>query len=214
MTLCGWLFKVVLFVVLVVVAAVPPPADGAVVLSEILADPATDWNGDGAVSSRDDEWVEVFNTGPAAVDLGGYYIRDALGTEAQIRLDDVLEPGEAKVFHGSDAVVWQQAVGLTVTGLSWNNTGDTCELWLGDPAQPGAQLVDVYIFADHEAEDDRSSARLADGRWVLCDHFLPYTGTQEPVGTGCAPSPGAPNICDPNVPATTRSWGGLKDAYR
>ncbi len=212
MKTCGWMFRVALL--LAAGAAAPTPAVGALVLSEILADPARDWNGDGVLSSRDDEWVEVLNTGPETVDLSECYVRDALDPEAHLRLTGLLAPGEVKVFYGDDAVVWQQSVGYTVTGLSWNNTGDTCELWRGDPTQAGAQLVDVYIFKDHEAEDDRSSARLVDGSWALCDYLYPYAGSQEPLGTGCAPSPGRVNDCEPNVPADAASWGGVKDIYR
>ncbi len=40
------------------VAAAPGP-----VLNEFLAGPARDWNGNGSISTRDDEWVEVFNAG-------------------------------------------------------------------------------------------------------------------------------------------------------
>lgn len=196
--------------------ALPPaPAHGALWLSEILADPARDWNGSGAVDSRDDEWIEIYNSGPDAVELAGYYVRDALGTEAHLRLSGRLAAGEAAVFYGSDAAAWQAAQGLSVTGLSLNNAGDTVHLYLGDPAQAGAQLVDVYIYADHEAEDDRASGRLrGDGEWALFDGLYPYTGSLMPPATGCEPSPGVPNPCQGLVPATELSWGQVKDHYR
>ncbi len=191
------------------------PVSGAIVLSEMLADPATDWNGSGAVDARDDEWIEVLNTGPAAVELADYFIRDALGTEPHIGLTGRLEVGEAAVFYGSDAAAWQTAAGLTVSGLSLNNTGDTVELWLGDPRNAGAQLVDVYIFADHEAEDDRASGRLqGDGTWALFDGLNPYSGSLQPQGTGCAPTPGVRNPCQGRVPAAAVSWGAVKVQYR
>ena len=122
MPLSLWFLKVVLFLVIAVV--VTPRADAAVVLSEILADPARDWNGDSVLSSRDDEWVEVANSGSETVDLSEYFIRDALGPEPQVRLRGVLAPGEVKVVYGSDAAAWQLSMGLAVSGLSWNNTGD------------------------------------------------------------------------------------------
>ena len=200
---------------LLATAGVAPPAcRAAVVLSEILADPATDWNGDGAINSRDDEWVEVTNTGPDAVDLSAYFLRDALGTEAHLQLSGTLGSGQARVFFGSDAAAWQATQGITVTGLSLNNTGDTVELWRGMPGQTGSQLDDVDIFADHEAEDDRSSGRLTDGTWVIFDALNPYTGTLLPGGSGCAPSPGAVNVCRPNVPLEAATWGALKGEYR
>ncbi len=203
-----------LLVVVLGAALSAAPVAAALVLSEILGDPARDWNGSGAVDSRDDEWVEVLNTGPEPVDLAAFYLRDALGTEPHLRLSGLLPAGEARAFHGSDAAAWQAAQGLTVTGLSLNNAGDTVELHRGVPGGTGSQLVDVYIYGDHEAEDDRSSARLPDGTWTLFDYYLPYTGTLTPGGSGCAPSPGAVNVCDGNVADGRASWGALKGDYR
>jgi len=207
-----FIFCLLLTAALGVVATTPAAA--ALLLSEILGDPARDWNGSGAVDARDDEWVEVLNTGPDPVDLAGYYLRDALGTDPHLRLSGTLAAGEARAFFGSDAAAWQTAQGLTVTGLSLNNAGDTVELHSGVPGAAGSQLVDVYIYGDHEAEDDRSSARLEDGSWVLFDYYLPYTGSLTPGGSGCAPSPGVPNVCRANVADERASWGALKGDYR
>ena len=56
-------------------------AEASVMISEILADPANglagDSNGDGTRSSDDDEFVELFNTSSAAVDLSGWKGRDS-----------------------------------------------------------------------------------------------------------------------------------------
>jgi len=38
-------------------------------LSEILAGPARDWDGDGVFDARRDEWLELGNYGAAPVDL-------------------------------------------------------------------------------------------------------------------------------------------------
>src|SRR6476661_1012473 len=51
-------------------------AAGPLVLNEILAGPARDWDGSGTFSSRDDEWVELVNTGATPLDLGGFLITD------------------------------------------------------------------------------------------------------------------------------------------
>jgi hypothetical protein len=184
-------------------------------LSEMLADPASDWDGNGEVHSRDDEWLEVTNNGTDPVDLSAYYVRDALGEEAQLNLTGMLNAGEAAVFYGSDAVAWQQEHGVSVTGLSLNNSGDTIELWLGDPTLPESDLVNVHIYLDHEAEDDRASGRLHIlGEWALFDGLNPYEGTTEPLGTGCEPSPGVVNDCQPQTPLEEASWGHLKADYR
>jgi hypothetical protein len=190
-------------------------AQAEVQLAEILADPASDWNGDGEIEFREDEWIEVHNTGPEAVDLTAYYIRDALGEEAHMCLFGILAPQEAAVFYGHQAVAWQQEFAQPITGFSLNNSGDTVELWLGNPESPDAQLVDVHIYLDHEAEDDRASGRMnLGGEWGLFDGLNPYNGTIEPLGTGCTPTPGVVNDCVPLVPNETVSWGGIKASYR
>ncbi|MFH1845003.1 MAG: lamin tail domain-containing protein [bacterium] len=190
-------------------------AQGALQLSETMADPASDWNSDGEVHFRDDEYVEVTNTGPDPVDLHEYFVRDALGDDAHLNLFGVLNAGEVAVFYGHHAVAWQQEVGLAATGLSLNNGGDTVELWQGDPNLPASQMVDVLIYEDHEADDDRASGRLhLNGDWALFDGLNPYDGTTEPLSTMCDPSPGVLNDCQPLVPAEIVSWGELKTTYR
>src|SRR5258708_4364252 len=51
-------------------------ADSPLKLNEIMAGPARDWDGSGAFSSRDDEWVELVNTSAGTLDLAGYFITD------------------------------------------------------------------------------------------------------------------------------------------
>ncbi len=189
--------------------------NAAVLISEVLPDPASDWDGDGEVSSRGDEWVEVINTGPDAVDLGDYYLRDALGDEPQLRLSGSLAPGGTALFCGSDAQLWQAQEGLSSTGLSLNNAGDMLELFRGHPLLPEAVLVDALIYPDHVGVDDRSIARfLPEDEWILCDGLNDYGGDHEPMGTGCMPTPTEVNACDGLVAAEERSWGKVKSDYR
>jgi len=117
-----------------------------VLISELLADPASDWDGDGTLSSRGDEWVEILNTGPGTVDLADYYLRDALGDDPQIRFSGLLAVGEVAVFHGSAAEAWQAAEGLSSTGLSLNNAGDMLELAVASrPALLAASVKDGFL---------------------------------------------------------------------
>ena len=170
-------------------------ADAAVLVSELCADPASDWDGDGTVDSRGDEWIEIVNTGPGVVDLSAYYLRDALGEEPHLQLSGSLPAGEVALFTGTEAVAWQTAEGLGISGLSLNNAGDLIQLFLGHPQDPSSTLVDLAPYPDHAAEDDRSLARFQ-GEWRLCDGLNPYGGALEPAGTGCVPTPGAPNLCE------------------
>ena len=62
---------------LLVVVSLAPASVAQIRLNEILADPGIDWNGDGNVDSKLDEWVEIVNTGASQVDLSKFRISDA-----------------------------------------------------------------------------------------------------------------------------------------
>jgi hypothetical protein len=186
------------------------PAGAAVVLNEILADPAQDWNGDGETHFRDDEWVEITNTGPGPVSLDGYRIAGA-DTTWRYEFSGTLEEGEVAIVFGSESYAWEGSNGHPQYGLRLANGGGSLGLWKLTPQD--TVLVDEYTYLDHEAEDDRSSGRLPDGggEWVLFDSLNPYSGTEPPLGTACAPSPGDQAICPtPILPGT---WGRMKTRY-
>ena len=188
-----------------------PAAPCDILLNEILAGPARDWNGDGVVSARDDEWIELWNQGPGSVDLSSFYVSDADSTE-RFAFSGVLGPGEVRLVFGAQAVDWQRANGRSVAGLSLNNSGDTVRLW--KIVGPDTVLVDAYAYKSHEGANDRASGRYPDGGpWILFDGLDPYTGSLNPSGTGCLPTPGASNTC-PATPAEPLSWGRMKSLYR
>lgn len=194
-------------------AAVPAAAD--LIINELLADPARDWDGDGQVSAVGDEWVEVYNRGPEALDLSGYRLRDGTGGEYHLVLGGQLPAGEAAVFYGSDALAWQAALGLTATGLSLNNAGDIVELLFVGELDATGTVVHSVAYLDHEAEDDRSSGWGYDsGGWCLFDGLNPYGGTQWPGSSGCDPTPGTINFCTSSVPVHEVSWDQVKALYR
>ena len=49
-----------------------------------MPDPASDWNGDGT-ATQDDEYIELFNAGPAPVDLGGWMLDDVDDSQSRVR---------------------------------------------------------------------------------------------------------------------------------
>jgi hypothetical protein len=191
------------------------PASAQLVINELLADPARDWNGDGEVDATLDEWVEVYNPGPDPVILTRYWLRDGLGDTPHLNLFGVLAAGEVAVFYGHHAVAWQLENGAGSSGLSLNNGGDTVELLRTNDDDPDVlDVVDTYLYVAHTAEDDRSCARLPDGGyWTLFDGLNPYQGSLEPQGTGCEPTPGALNLCAGGTPAESRNWSTIKETF-
>lgn len=200
------------FAVLTAFCAPPQVATAQDVrLNEILAGPARDWDGSGAFSSRDDEWIEIANTGAGTADLGGFFVTDG-DSLPRYAFSGTLAPGALLLVTGKMSYDWEKANGQPAFGLSLGNSGDAVLLWRVTGADTA--LVDAYTFRSHEAAADRASGRAADtGEWQLFDGLNPYTGTLLPAGNRCAPTPGAPNAC-PSTPARPSSWGRVKRRFR
>jgi hypothetical protein len=191
--------------------ASPACADPSPRLNEIMAGPARDWDGSGAFSSRDDEWVEIVNAGATPITLDGYVITDG-DSIPRFALSGALPPGERRLVFGRESYDWERATGYPAFGLSLGNSGDQVILW--QVVGPETLLVDAYAYKSHEAASDRSVGRTPDGdAWQLYDGLNPYTGTLLPKGNGCAPTPGSANECGvtPTVPTT---WGRVKTLYK
>jgi hypothetical protein len=200
-----------LHLLLFLTALQPGRAHAGLLLNEFLAGPARDWDGSGTLSTRDDEWVEVFNDGTTPLDLAGFFITDG-DTLPRFGFSGTLAPQARVLVFGRDAVDWERANGFPVFGLSLGNTGDRVMLW--HAASGDTALVDQYTYVAHEAAADRAVGRIVDGgEWRLFDGLDPYTGSTPPLGTGCSPSPGAPNVCGV-TPTLHASWGKLKTLYR
>lgn len=198
------------FTLAVLAAGAPAPGRAAILLNEILADPARDWNLDGAISSRDDEWIEIVNNGTEWVNLAGFRLA---GPDSVWRYEfsGVLAPGAVQLVTGRQSYEWEQANGFPAFGLRLSNSGGEIDLFQmlnGLPIR-----VDCHAWTDHEADDDRSSGRAPDGGpdWILMDGYFPWTGTAEPRGSGCFPTPGQRLSCPTPVEPTT--WGGVKALF-
>src|SRR5438552_14523949 len=86
----------------------PCDSQAQLVINEILAAPGRDWNGDGVISSRDDEWVEIYNAGDAPVTLDGYRIADA-DTSWRRELSGTLAPHARRLVYGLESYNWEKA---------------------------------------------------------------------------------------------------------
>jgi hypothetical protein len=180
----------------------------------MMGDPASDWDGSGAYSSRDDEWVEIYNPGPGSLTLDGYFIGDAV-RKPLCGFTGTLDAGACRVVYGSTAVAWQQSHGINVVGLGLGNDGDTVTLL--QIAGTDTILVDSYTFNTYEAENDRSSGRRPDGSptWEMFDSLNPYTGETPPLGNGLPPTPGLPNdATPPPIAVRETTWGDVRVLYR
>ena len=190
----------------------PACADGPLELNEILAGPARDWDGNGTFSSRDDEWIELVNTGVGPIDLAGYFVTDG-DSIPRVALSGSLAGAGHLLVTGGQSHDWEVANGFPAFGLSLANSGDSVLLWHITGAD--TMLVDGYTFRSHEAAADRATGRSPDGtgQWVIFDALNPYTGATLPHGNGCSPTPLAINLCN-LTPTRQMPWGKMKTLYR
>jgi len=209
------IFHACFFLVLVSCTSVfhVPDCLAQIVVNEFVADPQRDWDGDGAVSSRDDEWVEIINLGKMAIDLAGYRLADGTGRPVwRYEFSGVLQPGAIRVAYGSDARAWEEANGFPQYGISLNNSGDCVRLYR--IAGADTSVIDSYTFTEASTRDDRAIGRRCDlpGVWVIFDAYNPCSSSCDPIGSGCYPTPGSKNTCA--TATESRSWGAIKSTYR
>jgi hypothetical protein len=148
-----------------------------VLINEVLADPITDWSGDGIIDFKNDEWIEIANGGSAPVDLSAYWISDS-GTDPAVRyrFSGSLAPGAALAVTGAMAVAWQLETDNGSAGLSLSNSGGEVALFR-DEAGVAVQ-VDLAAYTSYQMDDDRSLGRFPSGTgdWILFDGLNLYQG--------------------------------------
>lgn len=213
----GTLPALLLVLLLSLVQPLFGPVWAQVIINEVLAAPERDWDGDGRLSFKGDEWIEVKNMGYEVEDLTRYYLRDVYQTDPHLQLWGLLRGGEAKVFFGSDAMAWQQANGFSDYGFALNNFGETVQLLRASDggADSALEVVFTVTLLAHETEADRSSGWSEEGGgWLLYDAWNAYDGSLVPEATGCLPTPGDLNYCRPLAPVSRTAWGVLKACYR
>ncbi len=204
--------NVALLLSALILSALPCAVFAQIHLNEIMADPSSDWDGIGGLSTRGDEYVEIINAGGTSVNLASYRLGDESGGYVwRFAFTGVMAPHEIRVVFGSDALAWQSANGYPAYGLSLNNSGDA--VYLYELSGADTVIADLYVYAPFEVLDDRSVGRDPDGSgsWAIFDGLNPYTGKTAPFGTGCNPTPGFESGC---VTPTVRStWGQIKSTY-
>jgi hypothetical protein len=162
------------------------PVPAGIRLNEILSVPGTtDWDGDGRADAQD-EWIEIYNAGPLAVDLGGWIVdssdprrlggpaRDpvrsnqeqgvpaASGANALLDESRYMIPPHMVLESGAFLVLYQQK-----TGLVLDDAGGRVQLF-----DPAGELIDMIVFGP--LEPDTSYGVDANGDWRV--YSLPSPG--------------------------------------
>jgi hypothetical protein len=132
-------------------AALAPIANAALVITEVMSS---------SNNPTENDWWELTNTGPASVQLDGYYWDDdgPAGNDGALFPAYMLGAGESLVIVEADAANFVAAWGGgfnaldqddftgndTFSGLSSN--GDQIELWDADPNAGPANLLASVVF--------------------------------------------------------------------
>ena len=110
-------------------------------INEFLAGPARDWDGDGVLSTRDDEWVEFVNTGGATLDLSSFYFTDG-DSIPRYAFTGRSRPAAGVWCSAAMPYDWEKATSHPAFGLSLGNTGDQVILWQrGRRREPGGRSL-------------------------------------------------------------------------
>ena len=162
------------------------------VINEIHADPdATngDANGDGSVSTQNDEFVEIVNRSGTSLDISNWVIADGYGDRHTVPNGTTIGDGVALVVFGGGTPTNISGIAQTASsgGLELNNSGDV--VTLKDDA--GGTIV-TYTYGS-EAGDDQSIARNPDYTGDFVKHLTIS-------GNAVRFSPGKTNASDVSLP--------------
>ena len=134
-----------------------------VVINEILADPDEDSNGDGILSTDDDEFIEIINNTGVTQDISNWTIEDATEVRHTFNANTLLNSNESIVVFGGGTPTGINGLVQITSSLSLNNTGDDVIL-----RNSSGEIVDQYSFGS-EGNSGTSLARHPDitGSFVL-----------------------------------------------
>lgn len=157
----------------------------AVVINEILADPAADLagdaNGDGTRDASDDEFVEIVNNDSQPVNLSGWTLSDATGVRHIFADGTELAPGDVIVVFGGGSPTGSFGHAHVVTAssgsLGLNNSGDSVIL-----TDAAGNIVDAHTFGS-EGNQDQSLTRNPD----ITGEFTPHAAIPEAGGALFSP---------------------------
>lgn len=111
-----------------IVEAIPEPTPTAIPrIGSAMARPGSDYNEDGVVDARDDEFVRFVNDGDAKADLSGWTLADAVKVRFTFPADAVIEPGGSLWVHAAHATP-EPGVRYAAGVLGLNDSGDTLTL--------------------------------------------------------------------------------------
>ena len=108
---------------------------------------------------EDDDWVEIYNAGPEAINLGGMYLTDNLAIPKLWQIPGT-EPDSTTIPPGGFLVIWfdnDSEQGVLHTEIKLSGAGEQIGLYAADGVTP----IDTLSFGQQET--NISYGRLPDG---------------------------------------------------
>ena len=125
------------------------------------------------------DWIEIYNAGPEAVMLGGYYMSDdLLDPEAMFMIPDTY-PDSVTVPAGGHLLFYAnkgEATSVMNLNFKLSGGGEQVGLWA-----PDASVLDTLTYGEQTA--DTSFGRMVDGdsEWVLFTTSTPGAPNSEGI---------------------------------
>lgn len=129
---------------------VPENGSARVWINEVMPVPLSDFNDDG-VADTGDEYIELWNAGPAAISLAGWVLEDRPADEPAVRRRFTLGP-QHFLSAGDHLLIWSRE---SFIGL--NNRNERLDLF-----DAAGNLVDTLSWSDSPG-GDRTLSRIPDG---------------------------------------------------
>ena len=163
------------------------------VINEVLFDPApgNDVNQDGSYDPNNDEFIEIVNTGPLAVDLTGYQLADA-GGDTYTFPSLILRPLEAVVlFRGGNPPARLNDAEVLISDIGLNNDGETITF-----SDNTFNVIQTVSWASNSEAEDQSLNRDPDltGNFAASSTIAGFSGTETPGLTTSG------QFFDPSIP--------------
>lgn len=138
------------------------------VINEILADPdgsTGDANGDGIVSTTQDEFVEIINISSGDLDISGYTLADGNSVRHTFPVNTILPAGTAITVFGGGTPTGINGIAQTASSglLGLNNSGD--DITIND----GISDI-ITVSYGSEGGNDQSLARSPDYSGSFVQH--------------------------------------------
>lgn len=157
-----------------VAATLAPRLIGQVVINELSA---SNWSGPTDNFGEREDWIELYNTTAAAVDLSGWYLSDSQTNNTKYQIP----PGTTIPANGR-LMVWCSGRGSTAPPVHTSFKLTQCQADRAVLSDASGNIVDNFQFTD-PTQTDHSWGRTTDGAgtWAL---FLTPTPNAANAGGG------------------------------